>query len=382
MFERTRTGANTVNAFLPLFPPHCPYAHSSSLPYIALALFLFSGCLPSGCDRDDDYTTLTPADSLSRQIASETPLDTLQHVWTALGDSSRRLDFPRTVRFGPNQQLYVSDVERNSVFAFTPEGQFVREIAIDLFDIPYLAGVRGDTLVVLNAGSDQLTLVHGNRLVRSLPVAVGRSGKSSLLYAAATDTALYAKVVGDEVDNIVAHINRDGEIARRVPLPGPHWRHAGMLRVWGDSLLSLSGFRPVVDVLPLPLTDTTQADSMALRGFDSPMLGRSRAFLTGEITKAPLLTAAAAPAGDRLFVLNLRPGWLQVDVYNRTGQLQHRLTQKETMYEESFYPRDIAVQRRDGGYDLAVIFTDPEPRLDLYRWTPADTSAPVAAQRE
>lgn len=348
-------------------------------PYAVMALaLLIAGCLPSSCQRDG-YEALMPSDSLSRQIAQQTPIDTLQHVWSATGDSSRRLQFPRTVAFGPEGQLLVSDVERNSIFAFTATGAFVRETAIDLFDIPYLIGTRGDTLVVLNAGSDQITLVQGDRLVRSLPVAVGRAGKSSLLYGAATDSALYAKVVGEEVDNFVARINRRGEVVTRVPLPGPSWRHAGLLRIWGDSLLSLSGFRPVVDVLPLPLTDTPRADSMALRGFDSPMLPRTRAFMTGEVSKAPLLTAAAAPVGDRLFVLNLRPGWLQIDTYDRAGQIHHRLRQAETTYEDSFYPRDLAVQRRDGGYDIAVTFTDPEPRLDVYRWTPeAPTARPVA----
>ena len=356
----------------------CPFS-AAAWPTLVLALLL-AGCLPSSCQRGG-YTDLMPADSTSRQIAQETPLDTLQRVWSATGDSSRRMEFPRTVAFGPDRQLFVSDVERNSVFVFNPDSTFVRETTIDLFDIPYLAGVRGDTLVVLNAGTDQLTLVRGDRLIRMLPVAVGRAGKSSLLYAAATDTDLYAKVVGDEVDNFVARINRSGEVEQRVELPGPHWRHAGMLRVWGDSLLSLSGFRPVVDVLPLPLTDTTRADSIALRGFDSPMLPRSRAFMTGEVSKAPLLTAATAPVGNQLFVLNLRPGWLQVDVYDRYGQIQHRLRQAERAYESSYYPRDIAVQQRAGGYDIAVIFTDPEPRLDLYRWTPSAPDAPAVAQK-
>ncbi len=355
--------------------------HPSLRPHVVMALALcLAGCLPSSCQRDG-YEALMPSDSLSRQIAQQTPLDTLQHVWSATGDSSRRLQFPRTVRFGPEGQLLVSDVERNSVFAFSSSGTFVGETTIDLFDIPYLIGVRGDSLVVLNAGSDQLMLVRGNRLVRSLPVAAGRAGTSSLLYGAATDSALYTKVVGEEVDNFVARLNRRGAVVTRVPLPGASWRHAGMLRVWGDSLLSLSGFRPVVDVLPLPLTDTTRADSMALRGFDSPMLPRSRAFLTGEVSQAPLLTAAAAPVNDRLFVLNLRPGWLQIDTYDRAGQIHHRLRQAETAYEDSFYPRDLAVQRRDGGYDIAVIFTDPEPRLDVYRWTPSASEAPPVAQR-
>ena len=347
-----------------------PSLYTSILSYVALALLL-PGCLPSGCEREG-YTELMPADSLSRQIAQKTPVDTLEHVWSATGDSASALAFPRTVRFGPDGRLFVSDVERNSVFAFTPAGELVREIAVDAFDVPFLAGVRGDTLVVLNAGSNEIAFVHDGRPVHRISVATDRAGKSSLLYATAADTALYAKVVGDEVNNVVGRLNRSGEMVTRVPLPEAYWRHAGMLRVWGDSLLSLSGFRPVVDVLPLPLTDTTRVDTMALRGFDSPMLERSRAFLTGEISKAPLLTASAAPAGDRLFVLNLRPGWLQVDAYDHAGRIQRQLVQAETEYEQSFYPRDIDVQWRAGGYDIAVALTDPAPRLDLYRWVPSD----------
>ncbi len=342
----------------------------SLVPQLAIFLcLLFSGCLPSGCERDG-YTELTPADSLSRQIAAATPTDTLELVWSATGGPEAPLEFPRTVRFGLDGRLFVSDVERDGVFVFTPEGRFVREVTDETLDVPFLAGLRGDTLVVLTAGTDALAFVHAGRVVRRLPLPFDREGRSSLIYAAATDTALYAKLVGEEVDNVVVRLDARGAVAERVPLPGPHWRHAGMLRPWGDSLLSLSGFRPVVDVVPLPMQGAARVDTMALRGFDSPMLARSRAFLVGDVSTAPLLTAAAAPAGDALFALNLRPRRIQVDVYDRAGRLQRRLVTPDGA--DSHYPRDVDVRWRDGGYDIAVVLTDPAPRLDLYRWVPGE----------
>lgn len=349
-----------------------PYIRTFILPYAALAL-LFSGCLPHGCQRDG-FSELAPSDSLSRVIAQQTPLDTLGQAWSTTGEADARLEFPRTVRFGPDRHLFVSDVERNSLFEFTPDGQFVREIADGAFDVPYLAGTQADTLVVLNAGTDEILFVHDGQTVRTLPIAPVQEGRS-LLYATATDTALYTKVVdNDDGTSFVARLDRRGEAAARVPLSEPDWRHAGMLRAWGDSLLSLSGFRPVVDVASLPLRDGASVDTMALRGFDSPMLERSYAFLTGDVSTAPLLTAAADPAGDRLFVLNMRPGWVQVDAYDPTGHLQHRLAYPDTTgdaaEEGDFYPRDIAAYPRDDGYDIAVVLTSPAPRLDLYRWRP------------
>ena len=77
--------------------------------------------------------------------------------------------------------------------------------------------------------------------------------------------------------------------------------------------MSLSGFRPVVNLLPRDFRDGTTPDSLALVGFGSPMLERRYAFGQGDATEAPLLTPAAAPVGDTLFVLNLRPGWVQID---------------------------------------------------------------------
>jgi hypothetical protein len=126
----------------------------------------------------------------------------------------------------------------------------------------------------------------------------------------------------------------------------------------------------VVDLLPLNFADGTTPDSLALVGFDSPMLERSYAFGQGDATEAPLLTPAAAPAGDSLFVLNLRPGWVQIDVYDRQGRLQRRLVEPHDEGSPNFYPLDLDVRRTAGGYIFAVTVRSPEPRLEVFRWRP------------
>lgn len=348
-----------------------------SARHIAYLAFLcaLSGCFPTSCQRER-HTALLPSDSLSRQIASQTPADTLRPLWQTSGSEMHSLEFPRTVRFGPDPpgHLFVSDVERNSVFEFTADGRFVREITDEAFDIPYLAGMRGDTLVVFSAGADRIDFVADGRRVGP-PLRVSRPTREALFYVTASDTALYAKVVGENANDALARIGSGGALVDRVPLPGPYWRHAGFLRIWADSLLSLSGFRPVVDVLPLGFTSDTPVDTMALRGFDSPMQARSRAFVKGEVNQPPLLTPSATPVGGRLFVINLRPGWLQIDTYDHVGRLQRRLSRPRQPRRE-YYPHDLAVRRQaDGTYLLAVVRTAPDPRLGVYRWTPPDGSA-------
>ena len=108
---------------------------------------------------------------------------------------------------------------------------------------------------------------------------------------------------------------------------------------------------------------------MALLGFDSPMLRRTFAFRQGDARQAPLLSSSAAPAGDRLFVLNMRPGWLRLDVYDRAGRLQHVLVEADPAYNKQFYAIDLAVRMLDGGgYQIAIAVVEPVPEIRLYRW--------------
>ena len=334
-----------------------------------LGLLLFTGCLPYSCQRQTNEA-LYPSDSLSRQIAQDTPADTLDSLWATTGTEAHPLTHPRTVRFADGGELAVSDVERNSLFRFAANGKLRRELSNEGFRTPYLVGTRGDTLVVFNAGNNRIDRVAQGRRVGA-SVTYERPAPETLVYMLVTDTTLYAKVVGRETGSFVALLNEKGRVEARAPLPGPHWRYAGFLRAWGDTLVSLSGFRPVVDLLPRDFRDGATPDSLALTGFDSPMLERRYAFGQGDATEAPLLTPAAAPVGDTLFVLNLRPGWVQIDAYDRNGRLQRRLVERHDTGNPDFYPLDLDARRTDEGYVFAVTIRSPTPRLEVFRWTQA-----------
>ena len=331
-----------------------------------LGLLLFTGCLPYSCQRQANEA-LYPSDSLSRRIAQNTPADTLDSLWATTGTKTHPLKHPRTVRFVGDGELAVSDVERNSLFRFAADGRPVREISDEGFRTPYLIGIRGDTLVVFNAGNNRIDRVAQSRRAGA-SVTYKRPAPETLVYMLATDTTLYAKVLGQQTNSFIARLDDRAQPTARAPLTGPYWKYAGFPRAWGDTLVSLSGFRPVVDLLPRDFRDGATPDSLALVGFDSPMLERRYAFGQGDATEAPLLTPAAAPVGDTLFVLNLRPGWVQIDAYDRSGRLQRRLVERHDAGNPDFYPLDLDARRTDEGYVFAVTIRSPIPRLEVYRW--------------
>lgn len=334
----------------------------------AAALLLLSGCLPYSCRRQES-TALTPADSLSRALASSIPMDTLALAWTQPIGDERGDAYPRTVRFGGarDDPVYLSDAEQALVFVFDPDGQPIDTFATP--PVPYLAGVRGDTAAVFEPGTPAMRFFVDGMPVGTVPIQDAERSETALVYGAfgshAGNRAIYYKRVDPEAGGFVARIDPSGHATSRQPLPGPHWRHAGMLRFWGDSLLSLSGYRPVVDVI----TQGGTLDTLALHGFDSPMLPRSRSWMLGEIHQAPLLTPSAAAENDLLFVLNLRAGWLRIDAFDRTGRLVRRLTEPDRAWDASFFPQDLDVRSRaDGTYAIAVAVSSPDPELRLYIW--------------
>lgn len=339
--------------------------------FAAAALLLLSGCLPYSCRRQES-TALTPADSLSRALAASIPMDTLALAWTrSIGDDSGDA-YPRTVRFGParNGPIYLGDAEQALVFVFDPAGELIDTFATT--DIPYLAGVRGDTAAVFEPEAPAMHFFVRGVPVGAVPIQDVERSETALVYGAvggrAGNRAIYYKRVDPEAGGFIAEIDPSGHAATRQSLPGPHWRHAGMLRFWGDSLLSLSGFRPVVDVIG----QDGMLDTLALHGFDSPMLARSRSWMQGKIHQAPLLTPSAATENDLLFVLNLRAGWLRIDAFDRTGRLVHRLTEPDRAWDASFFPQDLDVRSRaDGTYAIAVAVSSPDPELRLYIWRPS-----------
>jgi hypothetical protein len=335
---------------------------------LLVGLLFVSGCLPYSCRREPDRA-LFPSDSLSRRVAGTVAADTLRAVGASAGTAAHPLAYPRTVRF-VDSTLVLSDAERNSLFRFGPDGTFRREVADPAFDVPYLIGHRGDTLAVFSAGADRVDFVVDGRRLADRAVPYDRPSREALVYMLATDTALYAKVVGPATDGHVARLDGQGAVVARAPLEGPSWRRAGFLRAWGDSLVSLAGYRPVVHRLPGGFADGARPDSLALVGFDSPMLARSRAYAAGDVDKPPLLSASAAAVGDTLFVLNLRPGWVQIDAYGPDGRLRRRLVEPHRGGNRDFYAVDLDARRTDAGYRFAVAVRSPEPRLELFRWAP------------
>lgn len=340
--------------------------------FAAAALLLLSGCLPYSCRRQES-TAVTPADSLSRALASSIPMDTLALAWTRpivddLGDA-----YPRTVRFGPtpNGPVYLGDAEQALVFVFDPDGEPIDTFATA--PIPYLAGVRGDTAAVFEPEAPAMHFFVRGAPVGTVPIQDAERSETALVYGVfggnPGNRAIYYKRVDPEAGGFVAGIDPSGNETTRQPLPGPHWRHAGMLRFWGDSLLSLSGFRPVVDVI----AQDGALDTLALHGFDSPMLARSRSWMHGDIHQAPLLTPSAAAENDLLFVLNLRAGWLRIDAFDRAGRLVRRLTEPDHAWDAAFFPQDLDVRSRtDGTYIIAVAVSSPNPELRLYIWRPSE----------
>lgn len=333
---------------------------------------LLTGCLPYSCQRQSS-DALYPSDSLSRRVAQDTPADTLSRLWSSTGTESHPLEHPRTVRFVEGGRLAVSDVERNSLFRFAADGELTREVDGEGFSTPYLIGTRKNTLVIFNAGTNRIDRVVDGSRDAGRSVSFERPAPKTLVYMLATDTTTYAKVLGQQTDSFIARLNEEGRSVAQVPLEGPHWRYAGFLRAWGDTLVSLSGFRPAVELLPVDFRTGATPDSLALVGFDSPMLERRYTFGQGDATEAPLLTPSAVPVGDRLFVLNLRPGWVQIDVYDRSGRLQQRLIERHEEGNPNFYPLDIDARRSEEGYVFAVTIRSPEPRLNVYRWRTSQT---------
>ncbi len=353
------------------------HAARRSIVFGVVGLLLFTGCLPYSCQREANEA-LFPADSLSRRVAEEAPVDTLQEEGVSRGTSDHPLAYPRTIRFTEDGAFVVSDAERNSLFRFDEDGTFRREVTDEAFAVPYLIGTRGDTLVVLNAESDRIDFVTSEGRHPERAATFERPAPETLVYGLATDSSLFMKVVGQETGASLARLDETGRPVAQTDLEGTYWRHAGFLRSWDDRVLSLSGFRPTVYRLPHDFADEATADSLSLVGFDSPMLERSYAYAQGDVDNPPLLTAAAAPVGDTLFVFNLRPGWVQIDAYDRSGRLQHRLVEPHEGVESNFYAVDLDARRTDAGYQFAVAIRSPDPQVKRFRWRP-EASGPTAA---
>lgn len=344
----------------PFLPDPVSLVRQPALPVLLLALTL-TGCLPSSCSRVEPRA-ISPADSTSRALAESMPVDTLELVSSVVFD---RDDFRalRTVGFLGETGLVATDLRSNSVHFLDGRGAVAGTVVLP-GAIPYLAGVEGDSVWVFAPGNRSVHRLVGGEPRDSVRIELGAGNERALTWVMRHGDGFVSKVLDDDSGNHVAWHDETGAVTERLDLPAASWRYAGFLRADGDRLLSLSGFLPWIH-LPTP----AGLDSTRLVGFDSPMLARTLQFERGTTEQPPLLSGAADPAGDRLFVLNMRPGWLHVDVYGRDGTLQYILTQPDPSFDKEFYPSDLAVREVEPGlFDLVVTVTEPEPRVDRYRW--------------
>jgi len=101
------------------------------------------------------------------------------------------------------------------------------------------------------------------------------------------------------------------------------------------------------------------------------MLRRTYAFEQGQGRGPPLITSAAAAAGEFWFVLNQRAGWVRIDIYDTSGMIQYIFVEANPGYLKKFYPIDIAAKlNQDASYSLAVALVEPTPLIRVYRWIP------------
>ncbi|MDT7855816.1 hypothetical protein RQM47_04095 [Rubrivirga sp. S365] len=335
-----------------------------------------AGCLPSS-QRELDRS-VSAADSASVALAAAAPVDTLDVVWEA----SPALDLPTSLGWY-GRGVAVVETQGGAARLLGADGADAGRVDLG-GDYPYLAGVRGDTVVVLARGADQLRwAVPGRGVVRDVPAPPGATA------ALVTDSLVAVRTGGGSDEEAppgaVEVLDEGGAVVARHALTGPPWRSIGFLRAWGGRLAALSGYRPVVDVLAPSAAPAAPLDTLALVGFASPQLTRSAQYVRGDVDEPPLLTSSAAPLGDRLFVLNLRGDHLRVDVYDRAGRLERVLVGPER--SEEVYPLDLAVRETGGAVELAVLMARPPgllqapaSRIVLYRWTPQpDATRPPAS---
>lgn len=335
---------------------------------IALALLALglAGCLPSS-QRENDRS-ISAADSASAARAATVPVDTLRAVWTAAAPDTDPMPVPSTITW-LGDALAVVETQAGSIRRFSSTGAYLDRTDLPAESFPYGAGARGDTLVVFARGSRQLWWVRpGEGIVREAAAPLGTT------VAVAAPGLLAARVGGgpDTLAPAVVRLDASGAEIDRQPLAGPAWRSIGFLRAWGDTVVALSGYRPVIDLVP----SGAPADTLALVGFDSPQLVRSAQFMRGEVDEPPLLTSSAAPVGDRLFVLNMRTDHVRIDVYGRDGALQRVLMTPVSRAPETVMALDLAARETASGVELAVLFSrppgllrTPDSRIALYRWS-------------
>ena len=342
-------------------------SHLRSSFLIVLLTILCAGCLPSSCRRVEPQA-ISPSDSLSRSIAANITPDTLSD---ALILRDTELKYPRTVLFGPNNHMYVSDTETSRIFDFNSDASTSISYHLPNIRYPYLAGWISDTLVVFDPDAHEFHFVVDS--ISTSTIRVEQVPLHSLQYVLAHKSYLYHKAVTQDSIHVLQVMDASGKKITESILHGSSWAHAGLLRHHHHQLVSLSGFYPWALTWSVDLVHGP--DTLRWIGFDSPMLRRTYAYDQGRGRGAPLITSSAVPVEDYWFVLNQRTGWIRIDVYDVNGHIQNILVEATENYRRQFNPTDLAVQLDENGiYHIAVILVGSDPSIRIYHWNPTQSS--------
>ncbi len=358
----------------PLGAPHFPFNLSILLPFLLLL-----GCLPSSGRKND--RSMSAADSASVRFAATVPVDSLELGWEAAARPDDPMPLPTTLGWvgeGDTAKIAVVETQGASIRLFTASGRVSRHIATGggAESYPYLAGVRGDSAVVLERGTHRLAFVplDSSGVARRIPV------PDSAAAALVTDSSIYVRTGGGAEGHpaFLMRLGARGQVVETHAFRGQPWRAAGFLRDWNGRVLALSGYRPVIDVLAPGAGPRAPLDTLALGGFSSPELMRSAQFMRGDVEQPPLLTSTAAALGDRLFVVNMRDDHVRIDVYDASGRLQRVLVQRKPWTSLQYFPVDMDVRQVGGTVEFAVLMQRPsglvqqaDSRVLLYRWQEA-----------
>jgi len=290
-----------------------------------------------------------------------------------------------TERFGlrtPRRHASIVFLFRHSPAATRPRARLPGKTAARVTTFPlvrlsstYLAGFAASTALVFEPAEHALWHVAPSGTYRLVPLDGELPAVGGLRYAAARDSVVAVKVVADDFDGYMALLHvESGEILSQTPLEGPAWQHAGLLRLREPDVISLSAYMPrALTWAPGTVEPTSAAppgaDTLRFFGFDSPMLARMRQFMQGDTHAPPMLSVSAAVTASRFYVINMRPGWLRLDVYDREGRLLHVLTEPRPAFNKDFYPTDIAVREEERGrVTMAIAVLEPEPGVRFFRW--------------
>ncbi len=250
-----------------------------------------------------------------------------------------------SILFGPDSLIWVGDLGTHSIRRFGPDGE--EEEATTGFSFPYLTGQTTDTIAVYDAGSNRLVSIEEPDRGIDLPPLNGEAASLSRQIVL-MGGAVYVKDARPPVA-VVRKLAATGWVERTDTLPGPSWHHFGVLRTWLGKIVSASSYRPVL----YTLDPSGGLDSLRLQGFDSPMLARIRAFSIGDVKEPPLVISGVYGTSEGLYLINVRPGVIRIDVFDTDGKIE-RILQYEEPEPTTFTPFDLIV-RNEGDSTRAYV---------------------------